>query len=178
MGLWHHVVLDDVVLYRAVLDDVVLYRAVWYHAVWYGMMGWCDGGVSQRYAYSAVGFAIVSASITTQFGIISMQVPHSMSLCLCFCLHASVRRVRQCVLGGFVCVCVCVCGVVCVCVCVVCNNSVLKSHFHAGCRDMYIHARINSTCTHMTTHMQTIYICVHACIHICIHTYMHATIHT
>jgi hypothetical protein len=28
----------------------------------------------KRYAYSAVGFAIVSASITTQFGIISMQV--------------------------------------------------------------------------------------------------------
>jgi len=36
MGLWHHVV----------LDDVVLYRAVWHHAVWYGMMGWWDGGVS------------------------------------------------------------------------------------------------------------------------------------
>jgi hypothetical protein len=28
----------------------------------------------KRYAYSAVGFAIVSASITTQFGVISMQV--------------------------------------------------------------------------------------------------------
>jgi hypothetical protein len=28
----------------------------------------------KRYAYSAVGFAIVSASITTQFGILSMQV--------------------------------------------------------------------------------------------------------
>lgn len=45
-------------------------------------------GREQRYAYSAVGFAIVSASITTQFGIISMQVPTPLSPCISAALTA------------------------------------------------------------------------------------------